>query len=192
MSIRALYLKCSDMVRGRFPAGIDPWLLHLTGTIVSWWGRVEGILVGDLMLLRQHPKFLHVAQKERFPIATKRIIEQWGRGRRIVCADDALDLKRLDRALFALRECANERNDLVHGFWPYGAEPDAKTLRLEIAKPSQNDAGDIEIRHVEIDAERLDKLNERIIDLYHGVLMMSVNLHILYPHPALAKGHKGE
>lgn len=171
------------MVRGRFPNGIDPRLLHLTGTIVSWWSRIEGVLVKDLLTIRDHKSFKHKAANEALPVATKRLIDQWARGRRAIFSQDAKALEQLEKIVVELRNVAAERNDLVHGFWPYGAEPGERKLRLETFKPHPTKPGAFEIREYDIDAERLDEINERAISLYHKVMVMMINLLPIYTLP---------
>jgi hypothetical protein len=69
----------SDRQIGVYPGDTNPLVLHLTGTIISWWARVEGMMVFDIMSLRTLPCSRPIAEKERFPTAGKAIIKQWRR-----------------------------------------------------------------------------------------------------------------
>lgn len=59
------------------PQGISRDLLTLMGSVVMWWGRIEALLVTDVIGLNIRED---VSKDKRcWPpqIATKRLIEQW-------------------------------------------------------------------------------------------------------------------
>lgn len=82
------------------------------------------------------------------------------------------DKKRLQTSelVIRLRKCADERNILVHYFWPYGNQQDPSTLRLSSIKPARHSHDDLEFRSVTITLEDLDDLNERLFRLYTPVM----------------------
>jgi hypothetical protein len=178
---------------GQFPKGIDPALIHLTGTIVTWWGRIEGTLVHDLITLRQLPVNAEIATKELFPVQTGRLIDQWARLQRRYYSDDQARLQTLAKLVPDLTDAAEDRNILVHYFWPYGAEGQ-ETITLQSIKPKKGQNSVLEIKQAEISVAKLDELNERLVRLYHRVMadgfnfLMKVNRERGWP----AKGDKGD
>ena len=153
-------------------------LISLTGAIVTWWGRIEGLLTRDLITLRQHPACADYARKERFPVSTGRVIDQWEKTRNLVFQGN--DQKRLQTSelVTRLRKCADERNILVHYFWPYGNQQDPSTLRLSSIKPARRSHDDLEFRSVTITLEDLDDLNERLFRLYTPVMAAMMQTRI--------------
>jgi hypothetical protein len=179
---------------GQFPKGIDPALIHLTGTIVTWWGRIEGILVHDLITLRQHPMNAAFVAKELFPVQTGRVIQQWAKLQRRYYATNQVRIEKLEKLIEELSDGADERNILVHYFWPYGAVEGDETITLQSIKPKKGQNDMLEIKQAVISVEKLDELNERLVRLYHHVmadqfnLLMKTNRERNWP----AKGDIGE
>lgn len=160
---------------GRFPEGIDHALIHLTGTIVTWWGRVEGVLVHELLTLRKmHPAF---SAKEPFPVQTGNIIRQWGKLQRKFFAKDSKRLEKVEGLLCEMRELSEDRNILAHYFWPYGGTQSQSELTLQTIKPQKGNNAVLEIKTAVIDIEKLDGINERLMRLYHTVMADAVSLH---------------
>lgn len=145
-------------------------LISLTGAIVTWWGRIEGLLVRDLITLRQHPACVDYARKERFPVSTGKVIDQWEKTRNLVFAGNDEKRSQTHALTKRLRDCADDRNILVHYFWPYGNERDPSTLRLTSIKTARGSHDDLEFRSVTITLEELDDLNERLFRLYTPVM----------------------
>lgn len=158
----------------RVPKGIDPMLIQLKGAIVTWWGRVEGLVVSDLLAMRHHPKAAKVA-KEPIQVATNRLIGQWRRTRCAIFADQPAHLSKVEELATELRETADGRHVLVHSFWPYGTSSPDEPVKLRSIKPQRADPSILEIKSYPIDPEKLDALNERLIRLYHRLLPMTVN-----------------
>lgn len=160
---------------GKFPEGIDPALIHLTGTIVTWWARIEGLLVFDLLSLRKLPDNAAYVAKERFPLSSGNLIRQWSRLQRRFSDADPARLEKLRKLADELREVAEDRNVLVHYFWPYGSS-DPTTLQLQTIKPQKGNEEVLEIRSAEITIQKLDSVNERMVRLYHALMVESLNL----------------
>lgn len=163
--------------RGRIPGDIDPLLVSITGAIVTWWGRIEGVLVYDLLASRQHPAARPIAEKQQFPVSTSRVIAQWARCRRAIFAGNPGELRRVENTRQRLADAAKDRHALVHGFWPYGGDPaDPTTLRLQMIKPKKGETGMMEVHQRTITIDSLDDFNERLIHLYHTVMADAFNL----------------
>lgn len=167
-----------DDIRGTIPPNIDDRLIGLTGAIVTWWGRIEGLLVRDLITLRQHPACREFAEKERFPVATGKVIEQWKKTRNIIFAGNAEKCRQTSELAAQIEECARERNILVHYFWPYGNDPNPTELRLQSIKPRKGTHDTLEISSVTVNLENLDDLNERLFRLYTPVMVAGMQLLI--------------
>jgi hypothetical protein len=164
----------SDRGIGRFPEGIDPALMHLTGTIVTWWGRVEGVLVHELLSLRG--EFAEFSAKESFPVQTGNIVKQWGQLQRKHFAENQERLQIIETLLIEMRELSEDRNILAHYFWPYGASPNPSELTLQTMKPKRGDNSVLEIKQATITVPKLDEINERLMGLYHRVMADAVTL----------------
>ncbi|MEO3432097.1 hypothetical protein [Inquilinus sp. CAU 1745] len=165
-------LSVSDMAC-RIPENIDPLLVSLTGAIVTWWGRIEGILFRDLMFTRRHPATRHIIEKDPFPVSAKPLIRQWAKCRRAIFADNPVKLQRTEDIRQRLSDASEERNMIVHGFWPYG-DDDPESITIQRVKPKKKTdilAFDSYIATV----EKLNNLNERLIFLYHETLPEMVN-----------------
>lgn len=166
---------------GRFPEGIDHALIHLTGTIVTWWGRVEGVLVHELLTLRRlYPEF---SAKEQFPVQSGNIIAQWGRLQRKHFSKDSQRLQKIEKLLEDMRELSDDRNTLAHYFWPYGGTQGKTEITLQTIKPRRGDNATLEIKTAVISVRRLDEINERLMSLYHTVMADSLNLHFKLAAP---------
>ncbi len=60
---------------GIYPRGTNPEFIHLTGTIVSWWARIEGIMMQDIMCLRSQPFSAALIENKGFPYGTRNTIK---------------------------------------------------------------------------------------------------------------------
>lgn len=149
---------------GAYPAGFDPTLFHLVGTIVAGWGRIEGCLVNDLHNMRQHPAASAYVAKEDFPLASKRKVKQWAKLRNLIlpAGHERKTTEVKDRMLAAL----NERNDIVHFTWPIETDhPSCATLRY-IGPPKEGLKGkpqSILQRHKRVSIESLDKTSWEMV-----------------------------
>lgn len=166
---------------GRYPGGIDPAFIHLVGTIVTWWGRIEGVLVHDLISLRQHSTATEYARKNRFPVNTKAVIKQWASLRKMVFADNPVKVNTTERVQAELIDCAQYRHVIVHYFWPYGGTGkggDDQSVRLQSTKTKKGTHDALEFRSITVDVKTMNELNERLADLYHRVMVMGMQLMV--------------
>lgn len=161
---------------GRIPRGIDPDLLYLTGAIVTWCGRIDGILVYSLLAIRQHEACKAIVKKENFPSPTKDIVKQWAKGGSLVLSHDPQAVDRIGQLRQELLDLALDRNDLVHGFWPYGSEPHEGALSLQTLRVRKD--GELQLSSLAIDVERLEAVNGRAVLLYRQVMAMMTRFTI--------------
>lgn len=143
---------------------------------MTWWGRIEGLLVGDLITLRQHTSCADYAKKERFPVSTGLVIKQWEKTRNIVFADNKEKCRQTTDLVERLRDCADDRNIIVHYFWPYGNDQNPSSLTLSSIKTKRGTHDTLEFRSVTITLEDLDDLNERLFRLYTPVMVAGMQL----------------
>lgn len=165
-------------IKGTIPPHIDDRLVSLTGAIVTWWGRIEGLLTRDLITLRQHALCAEYAKKERFPVSTGLVIKQWEKTRSLVFAGNEEKCRQTKDLVSRLRDCADDRNTLVHYFWPYGNDQDPSVLRLSSIKTRRGTHDTLEFREVTITVKDLDDLNERLFQLYTPVMVAGMQLLI--------------
>lgn len=149
-------------------------LIHLTGTIVTWWGRIEGIMVHDLISLRNH--FPDYAAKAPFPVQTGNIIRQWSRLQRDFSKGDTERTDKFNELADELWDVSEDRNVLVHYFWPYGGTEGKSEITLKSIKPQKGNNSTLMFRAVEISVEKLNSVNERLMRLYHTIMAGSMNL----------------
>lgn len=169
---------------GRYPDGIDIALIHLTGTIVTWWARIEGLLVQDLITLRQLPMNAELAAKEPFPSSTNATIKQWHRLQNATWPEEKT-LREVTSMVPELRDLAEERHIIVHSFWPWGSD-DPETVRIQRVRPAKG--GNIAITQYELNVETMDAVNERLCSMYHRNLALSMNL--LFQRRRLSKDYE--
>jgi hypothetical protein len=163
-------------MKAKIPGGIPYDLIVAIGAIVTWWGRVEGMLVFELAPLRAHPACAKLAEKERFPVMTGKVIKQWADAQRLVFAADARVLAEVDELETELFACADERNKLVHYTWPYGGPEGQTTLTLQSIKPAKGTHDTLLLSKHTIDPESLDRTNDRICALYHRLLPSTIRV----------------
>lgn len=163
---------------GVYPQGVQPEFIHLVGTIVTWWARIEGMMVFDVRWLRTQPISAKVAAQETFPTKTGRLIKHWGRLMRNGHRSDAKKLKELDAILKEALNLVEHRNSIVHSFWPYGQEkPDE--IRLTSMRPDPKDENAVIYITYEATIDQLDDINNRLAKLYHRTMIFSLNSHRL-------------
>jgi hypothetical protein len=166
-------------MKGVIPGGINPDLVSLTGAIVTWWGMIEGVIVQDVIGMNSHAA-VH-ADGECWPVqtATRRLISQWVRARRIAhrtFPDNGFDF---EAARGNLAECAEIRNRLVHGFWRFGTPSEPRDdFVISTFKPIRGKPNSFEFERYLIDVPMLDSFNSRLASLYHSVMCASLNLHL--------------
>lgn len=133
-------------------------------------------MVYDLIALRNHPASAAITAKDPLPISTSKLIDQWGRLRRLVYADNPEQLSTIAALLIELREVADDRHAIVHSFWPYGAFKGDKTIELRTVKPQRGNPDILEFRTYTVSVEMLDGVNKRMIKIYHRLLVGHINL----------------
>jgi hypothetical protein len=171
---------------GVYPGGTNPAFIHLTGTIVSWWARIEGMMVSDIMCLRTLPCSKAIAEKERFPGGGKAIVKQWRKLLVNAYEEGSPERAKVDAAVNAALELVHHRNHLVHSFWPYG-QNDPEKLELQWVRSDAAARNGARIGSYCMTVEDLDEVNRRLSNLYTRVIAISFNSHRLYPRADLGK-----
>lgn len=165
---------------GVFPGGTNPAFIHLTGTIVSWWARIEGMMVHDIMTLRTQRFSAAIAKKEAFPTAGRSIVKQWRKLLVNAYGDGAPEVAKIDAAVNRAIELLDHRNHLVHSFWPYG-QTDFEKLELHWIRPDTSERYGVRFGKYSMTVDDLDVVNQRLANLYNVVMAISINSHRLYP-----------
>lgn len=168
---------------GVYPQNVQPEFIHLVGTIVTWWARIEGMMVFDVRWLRALPMSAKIAAQETFPTQTRRVIRHWGKLMRNGHRGDASKLMELEVILNEAFSLAEHRNSIVHSFWPYGQEK-ADEIRLTSMKPDPDDPTKVIYTAYEATIDQLDDVNTRLAKLYHSTMVFSLNSHKLADRPA--------
>jgi hypothetical protein len=164
-------------MKGYVPGGINVALVSLTGGIVVWWGMIEGVLAHDIIAMNALPYVR--ADKECWPlqIATKRLIGQWARARRLTHQSWPHAKFDLEETVTDLRQCALVRHRLVHSFWGYGSPKEVRDdFVISTMKPAKGDTDKLDHERYLIDLETLDVFNTRLAHLYTRVMAASVDL----------------
>ena len=163
-------------MKGYVPGGINVGLVSLTGGIVVWWGMIEGVVAHDIIAMNAL-QAVH-ADKECWPIqiATRRLINQWARARRIIHAmwpDAKFDLP---ATIDDLRDCAMVRHRLVHSVWGYGTPNHIRDdFIISTMKPTK-DGSTLEFERYQIDLDMLDSFYTRLANLYTRLMAASMDL----------------
>ena len=169
----------TDDIEGRIPGGTNPDFIYLTGAILSWWARIEGIMVNDIMVLRTQSFSKAISEKEKFPKQGKTIITHW---RKLILngyRTFKLAPPNLDTIVNNSIQCLDCRNNLAHSFWPYGQD-DEKRLNLQWVKPNPNAKYGVDRGEVAYSVQELDRVNSKLSSLYTHVMTASFRSHILY------------
>lgn len=167
----------SEIGIGVYPGGTNPAFIHLTGTIVSWWARIEGLMVNDIWVLRTHPECAEFSQKRRFPLAGKEVVKHWRELHLSRSAEHRTEKSRFDLIVAEALDLVHHRNTLVHSFWPYG-QTNSDYLELHWVKPSANEPHGVERGTYTKSVEELNGVNQRLANLYTRVMMASMNSHL--------------
>ena len=153
------------------PVGISPQIIFLTGCIVTWWGRIEYILINDIYRMRLHPDLAAHRDFQVVQIATKRRIWQWRRGFVVVPEVPKDMLVKVDTLTAELYDLAEDRHLLMHSMWDIQGQDGGQTVRLTNIKP---DEGDVMLSlSTEINAALLDELNSKMYRAYHQLVSIS-------------------
>lgn len=163
---------------GVYPGTIQREFIHLVGTIVTWWARIEGLMVFDIRWLRTQPMSARITEQEAFPTMTRRIIKHWGKLLRNGYAHDAQKLVELDAILTEAFALVEHRNAIVHSFWPYGQDKNDE-IKLSSIKPKPGDPTTVIYSNYIATVEGLDDVNIRMSRLYHRAMAFSFNSHKL-------------
>lgn len=141
---------------------------------MTWWARLEGLFVFEILILREKPSAKSVTVKERLPSGTGRRIKHWGKLMRLLYSDQPKSLKVIQDLMVESLELAGERNVLMHSFWPYTQEnPDE--VQLHNLKIDPTDTSQHQETVYVANVEELDDLNERIRRLYVRMVAVAFN-----------------
>ena len=158
-------------------------LILATGAVVIWWGRIEGLLFQNCLMIRQDPKVAARFGSEPPYVATDRLISHWAKIGRLVAAPDTELQAEISATKVELTECAEFRNTLVHGFWDYPtSEQPADQSNVTIIKPMRD--GGLKFAQHTVDYQMLAKFHDRLARLYNRVLWL--DLHHLAEQSAIA------
>ena len=167
---------------GIYPSGINPAFIHLTGTIISSWARTEGIMIGDIICLRSQPfsaEFVSKKKNEKFPQGGKATIKQWAA--LLLNAYDKTSDQRdsVETAKTNALAILPHRDRLAHSFWPFG-QTDIEKLQLNWIKPNMAEQFGFSTGEYCMTINELNAVNQKFANLYHAVMVISVNSARLY------------
>lgn len=168
-----------EKLNGYIPGNTNPEFLYITGAIISWWARTEGIMVHDVMALRTWPFSKVITEKRKFPMNGRDLIKQWRDLIQNGYRTFELETPNLSKVVNDAIELMDVRNTLSHSFWPYGqADRDV----LEVSWMKRDDASPDGVKRGSYRAtlSDLDKINTRLAHLYTSVMAASFNSHKLY------------
>jgi hypothetical protein len=129
-------------------------------------------MVQDLRWLRDMSINRRIYESETFPGHTKRAVKQWAKCLRNLFDGDPEALKVIGTVFEEALALLEERNAIVHSFWPYWHE-DPERIVLHSVKPIKDKPDKLLIVKYEATVDELDDLNEKIRDLYHMVFKIS-------------------
>ena len=161
------------------PGGTNPDFIQLTGTIISWWARTEGIMIQDVMCLRTQPFSTEIVKTKDFPRTTRDTIKHWAK--LLLNAYNATnnEHQRIEIAKAASLELLQHRDRLVHSFWPY-EQADHCKLVLSWIRPDKDAQYGVQIGEYSATVDELNDINQRFANLYLEVMSISVNSARLY------------
>jgi hypothetical protein len=165
---------------GVYPGGTNPIFIHLTGTIVSWWARTEGIMIGDITTLRTQSFSAEISQNSKFPTGTGDTIKHWAKLLLNAYGNESEACENIKTAKTEALEILFHRDRLVHSFWPFG-QIDPEILNLNYIKPDKTMQHGVFFGEYSMTINELDAVNRRFAALYHAVMAISFNSHRLYP-----------
>jgi hypothetical protein len=167
---------------GVYPGDTNPAAIHLVGTIITWWARIEGMMVLDIMALRTQPFSSGIAAKEDFPKKGKNIIAHWRKLLANGYGGDPVKISNIDAVCRISRELIEHRNHLVHSFWPYG-QNDKEVVELQWVMPDKQAQYGARMGVYRKTISELNDINNSLARLYTQVMVISFNWHTLYNSP---------
>lgn len=166
-------------LQGFVPGNTNVEFIYITGAIVSWWARIEGIMIHDIMVLRTWPFSENVVKKATFPMSGKSVIKHWRKLIENGYRHFSLDPPDLAKIVNESIELLDHRNTLSHSFWPYG-QSDPQKLELNWIKRDDSANWGVSRGTYSATLADLDSVNTRLAHLYNAVMAASFNSHKLY------------
>ena len=166
-------------MKGVYPGGTNPAIIHLTGTIISWWARIEGVMIFDIWPLRSQAFSAEISANENFPTSGKDIIKQWRKLLVNAYGKEHSEVIKIEAAKSEALTLIDHRNSLVHSFWPYG-QVDQQRLELHWVRRADRQPNGVSLGTYSKSIEELDEINDRLASLYTKVMAISFNSHRLY------------
>lgn len=164
---------------GFIPGNTNAEFMYITGAIVSWWARTEGIMVHDVFALRTWAFSKRITNKRLFPTKGKDLVTQWRGLLENGYREFELEVPNLSKVVNDALELLDFKNTLVHSFWPYGQQ-DREVLELSWIKPGGSAEHGVVRGNIRVTLVDLDKINTRLAHLYTAVMAASFNSHKLY------------
>ena len=168
-----------EKLNGFIPGNTNPDFMYLTGSIVSWWARIEGIMVHDIMALRTWPFSYKVTSKRVFPMSGKAVVKQWRDLIQNGYREFDLTIPDFSTLVNEALELLNVRNTLAHSFWPYG-QLDKDVLEVNWIKRDDGAMHGVSRGTYRATLHDLDRINTRLAHVYNAVMAASMNSHRLY------------
>ena len=144
-------------------------LVLVTGAIVIWWGRIEGMLFQETMNMGLHADEAISSLCQPLQIATQKLIAQWARASRRVVADDPELQAAISKVKGELTDCAGDRHILAHGFWDYPHD-DQIPLQSKITVIKPDGADGVKFEQYEVNFQILSEFHDRLSLIYHRIL----------------------
>lgn len=146
----------SDL-KGYYPGNTNVEFIYLTGAIISWWARIEGVMIRDIWALRTWPFSNEITQKRDFPTSGKAIITQWRALIENGCRFFEIEGPNLAKTVNEAIALVDHLNTLSHSFWPYG-QTDLNVLELHWLRRDAKSSGGVRQDTYRATLSDLDKI----------------------------------
>jgi len=168
-----------EKLRGYIPGNTNADFLYITGAIISWWARTEGIMVHDVMALRTWPFSKIITDKQEFPTKGRSLIKQWRDLIQNGYRTFDLEVPDFSSLVNDAIELMGIRHTLSHSFWPYG-QKERDVLEVNWMKRDDSSPTGVKRGIYRATLKDLDNVNTRLAHLYTSVMAASFNSHKLY------------
>jgi len=181
-------METAQDLKGYIPGDTNQDFIYFTGAIISWWARIEGLMINDIFALRTWPFSAPIVSKHQFPMSGKAVVTQWRKLLENGYRHFNLEPPALDKLVNEALELLDHRNVLSHSFWPYG-QTDKNILEVHWIKRNHSGQWGVSRGTYKATLNDLDKVNTRLGHMYTAVMAASFNSHKLYHLGGEAKAH---
>lgn len=155
---------------------LSPQFIFMTGSVVTWCGRIEGLVAADVQrLAEEYPEFQSREEFKTVETVSDRRIAQWVRVCRLVFGGHVELIEEVLAIAAEAEDILRDRNVLVQGLWQVEGQKSANRVRILHHERANNGETEAYLTNYTVSDAMISGINQRAYKLYERLVQLDAD-----------------